>query len=147
MGASFGPFSTLRYARDRIGAGPWYNAKLVMVAADLTSLHERFGDADVFLDEKGAKVNGQWVGSPTPNEHDILTGTKRDGTLDAGKTCGDWTSGDATKFATVGHSDGLGPGSSADPQYRPWNAVHDNGSCADTAPKGGSGRVYCFAVE
>ena len=117
------------------------------MASDLTSLHERFGDADVFLDEKGAKINGQWVGSPTPNEHDILTGTQRDGTLAAGKTCDDWTSVDATKTAIVGHSDGLGPNQSTDAMYRPWNTSHENGSCADTAPKGGAGRIYCFATN
>ncbi len=134
-------------AKDRIGTGPWYNAKLEMVAADLKTLHERFGDHTVFLDEKGEMVPGQWANSPTPNEHDILTGSKRDGTLEPGKTCDDWTSEDVTMTAIVGHSDGLGPNMSADPMYRPWNTVHENGSCGDTAPKGGSGRIYCFAAN
>ena len=49
--------------------------------------------------------------------------------------------------AQVGHSDGLGPNMSADAMYRPWNTVHENGSCGDTAPKGGSGRIYCFAAD
>jgi hypothetical protein len=134
-------------AKDRIGAGPWYNAKLELVAADLTTLHERFGDYTVFLDEKGETIPGQWANSPTPNQHDILTGTNRDGTLAPGKTCADWTSEDTVMTAIVGHSDGLGPNMSADPMYRPWNTVHENGSCSDTAPKGGAGRIYCFAVN
>lgn len=67
-------------AKDRIGTGPWFNAKGVMLAANLDQLHSRKGDAEVFLDEKGNKINGQWSGSPSPNQHDILTGTKADGT-------------------------------------------------------------------
>jgi hypothetical protein len=142
-----GPNDAPVHAKDRIGTGPWYNAKLEMVAADLTALHERFGDHTVFLDEKGEMVPGQWANSPKPNQHDILTGTKRDGTLQPGKTCADWTSEDAVMTAQVGHSDGLGPNMSADAMYRPWNTVHENGSCGDTAPKGGSGRIYCFAAD
>ncbi|WP_437331485.1 DUF1554 domain-containing protein [Sorangium sp. So ce394] len=142
-----GPDDQPVHAKDRIGAGPWYNAELVMVAADIEELHARFGDHTVFLDEKGEMVPGQWEGSPTPNQHDILTGTNRDGTLKAGQTCEDWTSEDASQTATVGHSDGLGPSGSNADMYRPWNSVHASGSCADTAPGGGNGRVYCFAVD
>ncbi|XXY17626.1 hypothetical protein WME88_56295 [Sorangium sp. So ce216] len=134
-------------ARDRIGTGPWYNAKLERVAANLEELHATPGDATMFLDEKGEMVPGQWDGSPTPIEHDVLTGTDRDGTLKVGYTCEDWTSEDPTKTAWVGHCDGRGPNQSMDEMYRPWNSVHENGSCADTAPKGGSGRVYCFAAD
>ncbi|HVZ33302.1 MAG TPA: hypothetical protein VG963_12810, partial [Polyangiaceae bacterium] len=79
-------------ARDRIGTGPWYNAKGVLLASDLTSLHARTGDAEVFLDEHGNEINGQWIGSPAPLEHDILTGSDAQGRLLAGKTCADWTS-------------------------------------------------------
>lgn len=135
------------HAKDRIGSGPWYNAELVMVAANLTELHARFGDHTVFLDEKGAMVNGQWAGSPSPNEHDILTGSNLDGTVAAGFTCDDWTSETAGQLARVGHSDGLGPGMSQDPMYRPWQSVHDSGGCNNTAPKGGAGRIYCFAAD
>lgn len=135
------------HAKDRIGTGPWYNSKQVMIAANVTDLHAAFGDHTLFLDEKGNMVPGQWPGSPTPNEHDVLTGTNRDGTLNAGKTCADWTSESGTMAAGVGHSDGLGPNMSSAPQYRPWNAVHDNMSCSDTAPRGGAGRVYCFAID
>jgi len=133
-------------ARDRIGNGPWYNSKGVLLAQDLSALHALSGDAELFLDEKGAKINGQWQGSPTPNEHDVLTGSTVEGMLLAGKTCADWTSvGSGT--AQVGHSDGLGPGMNADPPYNSWNSAHENGSCGDTAPRGGAGRLYCFAVD
>jgi len=135
------------HARDRIGEGPWYNAALVLLAADLDELHTLDGDQALFLDESGEMVNGQWEGSPDPNEHDILTGSNRDGTLAEGKTCLGWTSEDSTQFAQVGHSDGLGPMMSDDELYRPWNSVHESGGCHDTAPKGGAGRVYCFAAD
>ncbi len=135
------------HARDRIGEGPWYNADLVMVAANLEELHARDGDHEVFLDEHGEMVPGQWMGSPMPNEHDILTGSNKDGTLAVGKTCEDWNSEDPTLFAMVGHSDGLGPMMNDAEMYRPWNSVHENGGCHDTAPKGGAGRIYCFAID
>src|SRR3954471_23165201 len=73
-------------ARDRIGSGPWYNAKGVLLAQDLASLHALSGNAELFLDEHGQKINGQWQGSPTPNEHDVLTASAADGTLLEGKT-------------------------------------------------------------
>ncbi|WP_437573214.1 hypothetical protein [Sorangium sp. So ce887] len=142
-----GPNDEPVHAKDRIGAGPWYNANLAMVAANIEELHSRFGDHTVFLDEKGEMVPGQWPGSPTPNQHDILTGTDRNGTLKAGQTCADWTSEDAGQTAWVGHSDGTGPNQSMADMYRPWNSVHSSGSCADTAPGGGNGRVYCFAAN
>ncbi|WP_437475838.1 DUF1554 domain-containing protein [Sorangium sp. So ce1014] len=142
-----GPNDQPVHAKDRIGAGPWYNAELVMVAANIEELHSRFGDHTVFLDEKGEMVPGQWPNSPTPNQHDILTGTDRNGTLKAGQTCADWTSEDAGQTAWVGHSDGTGPNQSMADMYRPWNSVHSSGSCADTAPGGGNGRVYCFAAN
>ena len=79
-------------ARDRIGAGPWYNANLALVANNVAELHSRTGDAAVFLDERGQRINGQWTNSPSPVQHDILTGSNADGTLLAGSTCSDWTS-------------------------------------------------------
>jgi hypothetical protein len=134
-------------ARDRIGKGPWYNQKGVLVAATLDALHVRTGDADVFITEKGSKVNGQWTGSPTPNEHDILTGSKADGTVLAKGTCDSWTSEGSDLKAGVGHADGLGPGGSKAMTYPSWNAAHSNGGCNDTAPAGGAGRLYCFAID
>jgi len=134
-------------ARDRIGSGPWYNSKGMLLATDLDELHTIDGDAELFLDEQGNKINGQWQGSPTPNEHDVLTGSAADGTLLEGKTCSDWTSDAADVTAQVGHSDGLGPSMNSAPPYNSWNSVHENGSCGDTAPKGGAGRLYCFAID
>ena len=133
------------HARDRIGAGPWHNAAGVMVAANLTELHGRSGDAAVFLDERGQRINGQWPNSPGPNEHDILTGSNADGTVLTGATCGDWTSDATTATGQVGHSDGLGPGGNSAPPLNSWNSVHTTANCANTAPRGGAGRIYCFA--
>jgi hypothetical protein len=156
-----------RNARDRIGAGPWFNAKGVMVAMDLASLHARKGDPAVFIDEHSNMINGNWTGSPqmTPAammavEHDILTGSNADGTVAVGKTCADWTStmqmpdggipdGGALFVARVGHTDGFGPncGMATTPNdFTSWNSSHDNAGCNNTAPRGGAGRIYCFAV-
>ena len=132
-------------ARDRIGSGPWYNASLALVANNLGELHSRTGDAALFVDERGQRVNGQWTGSPGPVEHDILTGSNADGTLMAGFTCGDWTSDSATLVAQVGHSDGMGPNQSTAGALASWNSAHANQNCANTVPRGGAGRFYCFA--
>jgi len=134
-------------ARSRIGNGPWINAKGVMVAKDLAELHARKGDADVFLDERGQRIPGQWPDSPKPVEHDILTGSTPEGRVMAGKTCNDWTSDASDAQAQVGHTDGLGPGGDPAGRYSIWNSSHENGSCADTAPRGGAGRISCFAVK
>jgi hypothetical protein len=134
-------------ARSRIGSGPWVNAAGVTVAANLSALHSRTGDAAVFVDERNQRINGQWTGSPTPVEHDILTGSNADGTLMIGMTCADWTSASPGLVAQVGHSDGLGPNQSTAGTLASWNSAHANQSCADTAPRGGSGRIYCFAVN
>lgn len=136
-----------RNARDRIGNGPWLNAKGVTVAANVTALHTRTGDAAAFVDERGQQINGQWTGSPTPNEHDIMTGSNADGTLLAGFTCGDWTSAATTTRGQVGHSDGMGPGQSTAGALSSWNSAHANTNCSNTAPGGGAGRIYCFAVR
>ena len=134
-------------ARSRIGTGPWSNAKGVVVAKDLDELHARKGDADLFLDERGQRVPGNWPDSPKPTVHDILTGSTADGKVMAGKTCNDWTSDAKDQQAQVGHSDGLGPGGDPSGRYSVWNSAHENGSCADTAPRGGGGRIYCFATK
>jgi hypothetical protein len=134
-------------ARSRIGSGPWTNANGVLVAKDLSELHARKGDVDVFVDERGQRIPGQWPGSPKPVEHDILTGSTPDGRVMAGRTCNDWTSEASDLQARVGHSDGLGPGGDPSGRYSIWNSSHENGSCADTAPRGGAGRIYCFAAK
>jgi hypothetical protein len=133
------------HARNRIGTGPWYNASLALVANNLAELHSRTGDATLFLDERGQRINGQWTGSPLPVEHDILTGSNGDGTLAAGLTCADWTTDSAAVSAQVGHSDGMGPNQSTTGTLASWNSAHANQNCANTAPRGGAGRFYCFA--
>ena len=149
------------HARDRIGSGPWYNARGALVAESVEALHARAGDASLFVDEHGVPIHGQWTGSGTPNEHDILTGSNPDGTVAYGKTCMDWMSsagpGDAGVpdgggglVARVGHSDGIGPQCStatSPTDYTSWNSSHDNAGCNDTAPRGGAGRIYCFLAR
>ncbi|MQA29218.1 MAG: hypothetical protein GEU82_05170 [Luteitalea sp.] len=134
-------------ARSRIGQGPWYNADLVLVARDLTELHARAGDADLFLDERSQRIAGQWPNSPRPVEHDILTGSTAQGTLMPGLTCRDWTSSAPDVAAQVGHSDGLGPNADPSGALSSWNSSHANQNCANTAPRGGAGRIYCFATN
>ena len=133
------------HARNRIGSGPWHNANLVLVANNVAELHARTGDATLFVDERGQRINGQWTGSPGPNEHDILTGSNADGTLAAGLTCNDWTSASVDVAAQVGHSDGMGPGQSTAGSLSSWNSAHANQNCSNTVPSGGAGRIYCFA--
>ena len=132
-------------ARSRIGNGPWYNANNVLVAQNLTELHARKGDAAVLVDERGQRINGQWTGSPSPVEHDIMTGSASDGTLLSGQTCEDWTSAATTATAQVGHSDGFGPNQDTSGSLSSWNSAHANLNCSNTAPRGGAGRIYCFA--
>ena len=137
--------NSVTHARSRIGNGPWVNAAGAVVAADLAALHARRGDAALFLDERGQRINGQWSGSPSPVQHDILTGSTSDGSLMPGLTCNDWTSSSAGVAAQVGHSDGLGPNGDTSGTLSSWNSAHANQNCADTAPRGGAGRIYCFA--
>lgn len=132
-------------ARTRIGTGPWHNAAAALVATNVTELHNRTGDAAVFVDERGQRINGQWPNSPSPVEHDILTGSNADGTLMAGATCGDWTSDATTTTGQVGHSDGLGTGGSTTGTNSSWISAHANQNCSNTSPRGGAGRIYCFA--
>ena len=132
------------HARDRIGSGPWHNAARGLVASSVADLHAKTGDPALFVDERGQRINGQWTGSPAPVEHDILTGSNADGTLAAGLTCDDWTSGSAAVAAQVGHSDGMGPGQSTAGALSSWNSAHANQDCSNTAPRGGAGRFYCF---
>jgi hypothetical protein len=138
------------HARDRIGTGPRYNVNLVLVANNFTELHARTGDAAVFLDERGRRINGQWTGSPSPVEHDILTGSNADGTLAPGLTCADWTSDFTTLAAQVGHSDGMGPNQSTAGTLASWNRGtririartphHAAGRAASTASLGDTSR-------
>jgi hypothetical protein len=136
-------------ARDRIGQGPWYNAKGARIAQNLSDLHgdtaeqARMGNTltkATALTEKGDPVKGF---GDNPNQHDILTGSTTEGkafTDAADHTCKNWTSnGDGT--AQVGHHDRTGgPGTS-------WNSVHATRGCSqpNLVSTGGAGLLYCFA--
>ncbi|RUU07996.1 hypothetical protein EOD10_30045 [Mesorhizobium sp. M7A.T.Ca.TU.009.01.3.2] len=134
-------------ARDRIGKGPWVNAKGVKIADDVASLHS---DANgitkqTALNEKGEAVNGR---GDTPNRHDVLTGSKPDGTKIADQTCGDWTMSGAEGAAMMGHHDRTGLDDSA--AAKSWNSSHaSRGGCGQEALKGtgGDGLFYCFATN
>lgn len=130
-------------ARSRIGEGPWHNADGVMIAEDLTDLH--IGNnirRETGLDENGNLINSR---GDNPNQHDILTGARPDGTaFPAGedKTCGDWTSSDEGS-AQVGHHDRQGGG------FTSWNSAHGSRGCSQEGliGTGGNGYFYCFAVD
>ena len=134
------------HARDRIGAGPWYNAEALLIAANVATLH---GDNNNLNKERATterldQVNG--VGDD-PNQHDILTGSRPDGTAFAGTddtTCGNWTSsGDGS--AQVGHHDRRGRGDG----LNSWNSEHASRGCSqdELVSTGGAGLFYCFAID
>src|SRR5438128_3227126 len=138
-------------ARDRIGSGPWYNAKGARVAQSVADLHgdtleqARRGNnlqKPTTLNEKGEPING--VGD-TPNRHDMLTGSQLDGTAftdGADHTCQNWTSS-TTGTAQLGHSDRTGGGNMS------WNATHPSRGCSqeNLVATGGAGLFYCFAIN
>ena len=134
-------------ARDRIGKGPWFNAKGALIAGDVGHLHNgnNIGKTTA-LDEKGNAVLGR--GDAT-NNHDILTGSRADGTAFAPQTdttCGGWTkSGDGT--AIVGHHDRSGP--LPENWATSWNFSHQSAGCSSDALRrtGGAGLYYCFAAD
>ena len=138
-------------AKDRIGRGPWQNAKGTVIAKDVAELHGNNGlTKQTALSEKGEVINGR---GDTPNRHDILTGSQADGTAFAGaddRTCGNWTKNGAGA-AMVGHSDRTGLDESA--PAKSWNASHPSrgpgGGCsqADLKSTGGDGLIYCFAAN
>jgi len=138
-------------ARDRIGTGPWVNSKGAVIAKNLAELHgENNLTKQTALTEKGEVVNGR---GDTPNTHDILTGSKPDGTAfggDADMTCANWTSR-GSGAAMVGHSDRTGLDESA--PAKSWNSSHlsrgSGGGCSQDALKstGGAGLLYCFAAD
>ena len=133
-------------ARDRIGFGPWYNAKGVEVASTLNALHSDFMNLgkENSLYENGNQVKGR---GDSPNEHDILTGSSLAGNaIDDGEdhTCNNWTSNSAGS-AQVGHFDRQGGG--ANPNS--WNSAHGSRGCsqANLVATGGAGYFYCFATN
>lgn len=136
-------------ARDRIGTGPWHNAKGQLIASNVADLH---GDNErdrnnvrkpSALNEKGMEVNG--VGN-MPNQHDMLTGSDSKGNALSGTpettTCGNWTSS-AAGSAMLGHHDRLGGGNTS------WNATHPSKGCSqeNLVATGGAGLFYCFAIN
>ena len=139
------------HARDRIGAGPWHNAKGVMIASNVADLHSAKNNIakDTALDEKGQPVNDR---SQKPSKHDILTGSREDGTAFPGTpfadmTCGNWTKNGADGAAMTGHFDRAGPIDHA--WATSWNSSHPTRGCGQeqVRPTGGDGLFYCFAVK
>jgi hypothetical protein len=134
-------------AKDRIGSGPWFNAKGEKIADDVASLHSDANkiDKQTGLDEKGNMIKGR---GDEPNQHDILTGTNADGTKLADQTCGDWTLSGSEGVAMVGHHDRMGLNDSA--AAKSWNSSHPSrGGCSQEAliGTGGAGLFYCFAAN
>ena len=131
------------HAKDRIGSGPWFNAKGVQVATNVADLHSDNNklSKDNSLTEKGAVVNGR---GDKPNQHDILTGSNLDGTS-SGKSCNNWTSSGNDATATVGHHDRQGGGTNP----TSWHSAHDSKGCSIDALRGsgGEGYFYCFAAK
>ena len=138
-------------ARDRIGKGPWLNAKGVVIAKDVAELHGSNNlTKQTALSEKGEVINGR---GDKPNRHDILTGSQPDGTAfapDKDMTCKNWTSS-TQGTAMVGHADRIGLRDDA--PSKSWNSSHPSrgpdGGCsqADLRSTGGDGLLYCFAVN
>ena len=132
-------------ARERIGQGPWYNARGDLIALDVDQLHLNPNIIKrTAVDENGDPIKGR---GDSPNEHDILTGTRDDGTAyfpweEGDKTCSNWTSNDEGS-ATVGHHDRHGGGNTS------WNAAHNSRGCSPDALRstGGNGYFYCFAAD
>ena len=129
-------------ARDRIGNGPWFNAKGTQIASSVADLHSDKANInnDTALDEQGRPINSQGG----PNRHDILTGSTADGQATT-MTCQNWTSSAADQSAMLGHHDRLTfgkPGS-------PWNSAHPSKGCSqeNLVATGGAGLIYCLAAK
>ena len=136
-------------AKDRIGRGPWQNAKGVVIAKDVAELHGTNNlTKQTALTEKGEPVKGR---GDSPNQHDILTGSQPDGTAFAAgedRTCGNWTRSGQEGAAMLGHHDRTGLDES--PPAKSWNASHlSRGGCSQDALRstGGAGLLYCFAAN
>jgi hypothetical protein len=132
-------------ARDRIGRGPWYNSRGELIAVNIDQLHLNPNRTKrTALDEKGNTVKGR---GDKPNQHDILTGSKNDGTAyfpweKGDHTCNNWTSSDKGS-AQVGHHDRHGGGNTS------WNSAHPSRGCSqkNLNGTGGAGYLYCFAAD
>ena len=135
-------------ARDRIGSGPWHNARGVLIAKDVDDLHAATNpiNKNTGLDEHGRPVNDR---SMKPNRHDILTGSDPQGmysTAGADTTCSGWTSNEQGS-AIVGHHDRMGL--SQDWHMLSWNSAHGSVGCGqeDLRKTGGDGLFYCFHAD
>jgi len=133
-------------ARDRIGKGPWYNVKGIAVGRDNGHLH---GDT-LEVARLGNNLNAATAfteNGGTPSMHDILTGTRPDGTAfpDDGMdhTCRNWTSS-TTGSAQLGHYDRVSVNASMS-----WVTAHPSRGCSPEglADSGGAGLFYCFAAD
>src|SRR5262245_13903391 len=135
-------------ARDRIGKGPWHNAKGALIAKNVADLHSEEANVtkQTALTEKGEMVKGR---GDQPNEHDILTGSDPEGrfsTAGGDTTCGNWSkSGDGS--AIVGHHDRAGLKDTR--HMKSWNSSHGSRGCGQDQLKasGGAGLLYCFAAN
>jgi hypothetical protein len=134
-------------ARDRIGKGPWQNAKGAVVGKDVDDLHKSPNiNKETLLDEKGERIK---VRGDTPNMHDMLTGSDMEGRAFPGNmnlTCNNWASSDKGS-AMLGHGDRDGIADTVY-QHSPF-AAHMSRSCSqpDLVATGGNGLFYCFAVQ
>ncbi len=134
-------------ARDRIGKGPWQNAKGVVIAKDVDELHGTNNlTKQTALTEKGEVNNGY---GDKPNRHDILTGSTAEGRAfppEPDRTCKNWTSS-TEGSAMLGHADRSGPG--PDAFYKSWNSSHPSRGCTQDGLRstGGDGQLYCFATN
>ena len=147
-------------ARDRIGSGPWRNARGILIAENLDQLHEQavltnnlvVGEYLNVLDEKGNPIN--------PERHDILTGSAADGTVNPqGRNCNNWRSQSTQAQALVGHADRKSSGGGTGAAGSSWNAAHavgcgpvpegGQGNRVDgtVSANGGGGLIYCFAAD
>lgn len=138
-------------ARDRIGTGPWRNFNGDLIARNVEELHSPANNITKLtsLDENGKLVNGR---TETPNRHDMLTGSRPDGTAFPGApfpdmTCGNWTKSTPEGSAMTGHHDRVGPIDT--PWATSWNSTHPTLGCSQekVRPTGGEGYFYCFAVK
>jgi hypothetical protein len=129
-------------AKDRIGSGPWHNAKGVAIAQNVAELHSDKNNLtkETNINEKGEVVNGR---GDTPNRHDVLTGSNPDGTASE-NNCANWTSA-GEGSAQVGHHDRVGGGDNP----TSWNSSHPSRGCSQENLRGtgGDGLFYCFAAN
>jgi hypothetical protein len=136
-------------ARDRIGKGPWQNARGEVVAKNVEDLHSNSNNIkkQTAITEKGQTVSGR---GDAVNMHDILTGSDPQGlysTAGGDTTCGNWTKESADGSAIVGHHDRAGLKDTR--HMNSWNSAHGSRGCGQDNLKstGGAGLFYCFLAN